>query len=162
MQWREAHLRLEALILCGRLLLLQHAQADADAAVVAAKGEALERLRGVLPTRHKGVVLYAQHILLTPELFKTYLRQLLRKRPGYSTYRRGAQAGTHMQGGSCGEVRAAVLLIATTAVANVPVQRLKQVSRGGAAGMPSLVPAAAPAAAAVGVRWTAAQAQKVF
>ena len=75
---------------------------------------------------------------------------------------RGGQAGTHMQGGSCGEVRAAVLLIATTAVANIPMQRLKQVSSGGAAGVPSLIPTAAAAAAAVGGRWAAAQVQKLF
>ena len=82
LHWRKAHLRLEALVLCGRLLLLQHAQPDADAAVVAAKGEALECLRGVLPAGHKGVVLYAEHKLLTLKLDKARFRQSPRRRPG--------------------------------------------------------------------------------
>ena len=67
-----------------------------------------------------------------------------------------------MQVVAIGEVRAAVLLIAAAAVAGVPMQRLEQVSWGGAADVPSLIPAAAAATAAVGGCWTAAQAQKLF
>lgn len=55
----EAHLGLEALRLGGLLLLLEHPQTDANSAVVAAKREALESLRSVLPARHKVVVLRA-------------------------------------------------------------------------------------------------------
>ena len=51
------HLLLEALGLGGLLLLLEHAQADANAAAIAAKGQALEGLRCVLP-RHQAVVLH--------------------------------------------------------------------------------------------------------
>ena len=48
---------MEALGLGSLLLLLQHAQADANAAAVAAKGQALKSLRCVLP-RHQAVVLH--------------------------------------------------------------------------------------------------------
>lgn len=53
------HLRLKALCLSDLLLLLQHAQANANAAVVAAKGETLEGLCRVLSARHQAVVLHA-------------------------------------------------------------------------------------------------------
>ena len=49
---------MEALSLGGLLLLLQHAQANANATAIAAKGEALEGLRCVLP-RYQAVVLHA-------------------------------------------------------------------------------------------------------
>lgn len=78
------HLRLESLGLGGLLLLLQHAQADADAAAVAPKGEALEGLCCMLP-RHQAVVLRAHGLPVSDTQLAAGLR------PASATAQRSVQ-----------------------------------------------------------------------